>query len=590
MDWRVDGKVRSVTKDNGSVITFQYDGLGNRIAKTEVDTETTTLYVRDAQGNVLAVYENSSDGTVDPADPDRNLQDFWDFGTMLIDREIAFEAYDYISVANTVNGNVVEPNGNLRLTAGNEITLKPNFHIKPGSEFLAEIRDLGESNGGREGLFLTEHHIYGSSRLGIEQKNLEILEERPILEKIRFENKVGDKRYELTSHLGNVLSVVTDRKATNNDGGFGPDVVAYNDYYPFGQLLPGRHGNSTDYRYGFQGQEMDNEIKGEGNSLNYTFRMHDPRVGRFFAVDPLARLYSWNSPYAFSENRVIDGVELEGLEYIRKIHIVANGRIVKTRTQTEVMYKWDNQTIEIMGGTTYGAYNAASHGPEGEGIQHLYISDATAEIIAERWDMPRNTLKEAIGSHGLYSGGGSITKDGFTKNYDFGWQPVDIPDAIAKEHDIGYSLATQSGLKSQGYIEDVRTLDADLLMLNRLEQVKDVKTLNDWNDLGLEKPLRWDISGEAQAAMFGQKRMIGLLAEYKTWKINQPNNGAGVSILDEGVRTRFIHDTSNGTEAGLAQQSAKIGFLHSLEKSRLKLEEAAKKADEELKKLIENEK
>ncbi|RKN76812.1 hypothetical protein [Ulvibacterium marinum] len=60
---------------------------------------------------------------MDPVDRDRNLQDFWDFGTMLIDREIAFEAYDYISVANTVNENVVEPNGNLRLTAGNEITL-----------------------------------------------------------------------------------------------------------------------------------------------------------------------------------------------------------------------------------------------------------------------------------------------------------------------------------------------------------------------------------------------------------------------------------------------------------------------------------
>ena len=42
--------------------------------------------------------------------------------------------------------------------------------------------------------------------------------------------------------------------------------------------------------------------------------MHDPRVGRFFAVDPLTKKYPWNSPYAFSENRVIDGVELEGLD------------------------------------------------------------------------------------------------------------------------------------------------------------------------------------------------------------------------------------------------------------------------------------
>ncbi|NJM79323.1 MAG: hypothetical protein HC854_06335 [Flavobacterium sp.] len=81
--------------------------------------------------------------------------------------------------------------------------------------------------------------------------------------------------------------------------------------------LPGRTSTGIDYRYGFQGQEKDDELKGEGNSLNYTFRMHDPRVGRFFAVDPLAAKYPHNSPYAFSENKVIDAVELEGLEKLK---------------------------------------------------------------------------------------------------------------------------------------------------------------------------------------------------------------------------------------------------------------------------------
>ena len=85
-------------------------------------------------------------------------------------------------------------------------------------------------------------------------------------------------------------------------------------YAPFGMLLPNRHGNSGDYRYGFQGQEMDNEVKGEGNSINYKYRMHDPRVGRFFATDPLEAKYPWYSPYQFSGNRPIDKVELEGLE------------------------------------------------------------------------------------------------------------------------------------------------------------------------------------------------------------------------------------------------------------------------------------
>lgn len=82
-------------------------------------------------------------------------------------------------------------------------------------------------------------------------------------------------------------------------------------------LLPGRHGNTSDYRYGFQGQELDNEIKDEGNSVNYKYRMHDPRVGRFFSRDPLAAQYPHYSPYSFSGNKVIHRLELEGLEDAR---------------------------------------------------------------------------------------------------------------------------------------------------------------------------------------------------------------------------------------------------------------------------------
>ncbi|SEC76511.1 RHS repeat-associated core domain-containing protein [Tenacibaculum sp. MAR_2009_124] len=79
-------------------------------------------------------------------------------------------------------------------------------------------------------------------------------------------------------------------------------------------LVPNRHGQADSYRYGFQGQEKDDEIKGEGNSVNYKFRMHDPRVGRFFAVDPLMSKYPHYSPYSFSGNKVIAFGELEGLE------------------------------------------------------------------------------------------------------------------------------------------------------------------------------------------------------------------------------------------------------------------------------------
>ena len=78
--------------------------------------------------------------------------------------------------------------------------------------------------------------------------------------------------------------------------------------------MPRRHGSLESYKYGFQGQEKDDEIKGEGNSLNYTFRMHDPRVGRFFAVDPLTKSYPYYSPYQFAGNTPIAAIDLEGAE------------------------------------------------------------------------------------------------------------------------------------------------------------------------------------------------------------------------------------------------------------------------------------
>ena len=70
----------------------------------------------------------------------------------------------------------------------------------------------------------------------------------------------------------------------------------------------------SSHRYGFQGQEHDDEINGDGNILNFKYRVYDPRLGRFLSVDPLDRHFPWNSTYAFAENKVIQFIELEGAE------------------------------------------------------------------------------------------------------------------------------------------------------------------------------------------------------------------------------------------------------------------------------------
>jgi len=112
--------------------------------------------------------------------------------------------------------------------------------------------------------------------------------------------------------------------------------------------------NNGHYRYGFQGQETDDEIKGKGNSVNYKYRMHDPRVGRFFAVDPLASKYPHNSPYAFSENRVIDAIELEGLEtFTLKEHSIYNDVIILMVTKADTEFKVIDEQGNVMGDFKY---------------------------------------------------------------------------------------------------------------------------------------------------------------------------------------------------------------------------------------------
>jgi len=75
-----------------------------------------------------------------------------------------------------------------------------------------------------------------------------------------------------------------------------------------------RNEQYTPHEFGFQGQEEDGEMW--GGAVAFKYRVEDARLGRFFSVDPLVIDYPWNSPYAFSENKVIAFIELEGLESV----------------------------------------------------------------------------------------------------------------------------------------------------------------------------------------------------------------------------------------------------------------------------------
>ncbi len=84
------------------------------------------------------------------------------------------------------------------------------------------------------------------------------------------------------------------------------------DYSPFGAVLDGRTMQGDAYRYGFNGKESDNEVKGIGNIQDYGMRIYDPGLGKFLSVDPLSKEFPWNSTYAFAENDVVRSIDLDG--------------------------------------------------------------------------------------------------------------------------------------------------------------------------------------------------------------------------------------------------------------------------------------
>ena len=224
IDWNVYGKIKQIAKTTGN-INYQYDATGNRVTKNSGFL--TTYYVRDAEGNTLAVYDRDAE-------------------------------------SNTL-------------------------HWK-------------------------EQQLYGSSRLGLWRPNMLIGASTTGSE---LWNNIGLKNYELSNHLGNVMAVITDKRIALEGENYEPEVINANDYYAFGSQMPGRKLSFGNYRYGFNGKENDNEVKGDGNQQDYGMRIYDPRIARFLSVDPITKGFPMLTPYQYASNRPIDGIDLDGLEYLR---------------------------------------------------------------------------------------------------------------------------------------------------------------------------------------------------------------------------------------------------------------------------------
>ena len=103
-------------------------------------------------------------------------------------------------------------------------------------------------------------------------------------------------------------------------------------------------GTGSYKNYKYQEQELQ-----ETGFYSFKWRQYMPDIGRFFNIDPLATSYPYNSPYAFQENKMGLGRELEGLELVRDYrHVPSSSVIVTTKPVTKLTH-WTNASLYFAG-------------------------------------------------------------------------------------------------------------------------------------------------------------------------------------------------------------------------------------------------
>ena len=175
-----------------------------------------------------------------------------------------------------------------------------------------------------------EQHLYGSNRLGTLEPNVtwtdDDLADVPYFTAGTLIE--GWKRYELSNHLGNVLTVINDRQV----GGL-PTILSANDYFPFGMAMPNRAFSSPLYRYGFNGKEKDSNF-GELTHYDFGNRIYWSGGGRWLSIDPLQHEYPHLSPFIGLANNPLIYIDPDGKDIIYSLSYDENNKPIITITVT----------------------------------------------------------------------------------------------------------------------------------------------------------------------------------------------------------------------------------------------------------------
>lgn len=297
--------------------TYGYDELNRLTYAFAEQQDQQEIASYDKNGNIMSMYRTGimpkntpSSKKVMPIFDD--LTYIYDQGNKLVKVEDSADPYEgFKNGANLSIEYTYDDNGNMKTDANKGITNitynylnLPTQVTLPAGTIIYAYDATGAKQRKIAGSITTD---YAS---GFQYEN-NILQFFPQPEGyVKNNNGVFEYIYQYKDHLGNV------RLSYNKN----LSIIEENNYYPFGlkqidnNNIVNSLGNATANKYKYQGQERQDELGLNWDSFKW--RNYDYTIGRFMSIDPLAEKYAYNSTYAFQENKMGMGRELEGLELV----------------------------------------------------------------------------------------------------------------------------------------------------------------------------------------------------------------------------------------------------------------------------------
>jgi RHS repeat-associated protein len=331
------GLVRSVfstVPNSDDKVDFKYNDRGHRVSKknyTSSGLGTQTYYVRDAAGQVMAIY-TIPQGTNPPTTIEYPIYGLSRLGIADQNNIFKYQLSDHLGNVraviqrdgntsvileqdfngiSTVPGNWTSSNTTLSIdtinerlkanfTGGSTNNSQASFSVVAGNTYTITFDvDLDQTPNNLEyNVFMGAGSISGNYTAT--QNGEYTFTFTPInsgTAYLTFSLTSTYPAFENIYYLDNI-SVINTTTSTV------PIMLAYKDYYPFGMGMPNRNIEGQ-YPYAFQGQEKDPETGMEA----FEARLWDARIGRWITIDPAGEFFS---PYLGMANNPVSVIDPDG--------------------------------------------------------------------------------------------------------------------------------------------------------------------------------------------------------------------------------------------------------------------------------------